>query len=350
MRLPILSNLATRRRLSKNYDKVFGPLIPDEEILFDGSFDDTALDKARGAALIGQWEPAVDLLEQSKHDAALRQQRLCVLSGTAATDSSIWLELWQAVHPDAGDALLVEAYGRIWYAWDIRGGNSNHLTDGARLHAFTELVSRSEPDLRQAAKVDPLDAAPWAGLLLVATGAGRPLVWTEEVLAEVNVRVPGHYWAHSQMLQYLCAKWHGSHQHMFDFANAAAKNAAPGDPLRMLPVQAWFEYALSDDVEDNEVITWTRPEAMAAVDHALKGGGPRTHPKAAADRGLLAYALYQQSRYAEALREFRIIGNRASTDWWDRMPSDNDAITDFLETRDVVASVVAARGLPVLSA
>ncbi|MDG4857658.1 hypothetical protein P8605_05720 [Streptomyces sp. T-3] len=341
VRVPIITSFKSRRRYHRNYDRVIAPLVPDDEVRFDGT-DDDELDAARGAALAGRWMPAARLLAADRQDAALHQERMEWLATMAGTETRGWLDAWLSARPDDPDALTLHGCALVHHAWEIRGGAADDRTDGSRLAAFRELVAQAEPVLRRATRSAPLDATPWAGLAQVGLGVGYPAERMREILTEVESRAPGHYSAHRTVLQYFCPKWWGTHEELFAFARSASDVPA-GHPLRMLPVQAWFEYA--DDQDEPASCVWSRPEAVTAVDRALEGGGPSWHPAVAEDRSLLAYALYEQSRYLECYEQFRIIGGRASSSWWSRVES-FDGPAEFLDKRSTVAAMVVCSNLP----
>ena len=62
--------------------------------------------------------------------------------------------------------------------------------------------------------------------------------------AQVVRRHPTHLVAHQQMLQFLCRKWFGSTEEMFDFARTAAAKAPAGSLLPELVVVAHIEHWL----------------------------------------------------------------------------------------------------------
>ncbi|MEG3634848.1 hypothetical protein [Micromonospora palythoicola] len=66
-----------------------------------------------------------------------------------------------------------------------------------------------------------------ARTFLVVSARGREVHPAEarRRFDEVVTRHPGHRLAHEHMLQYLCRKWSGSHEQMFEFAREAFAKA-----------------------------------------------------------------------------------------------------------------------------
>jgi hypothetical protein len=124
------------------------------------------------------------------------------------------------------------------------------------------------------------------------------------VWSDLTNRDPYHYEAHRSALQYWCAKWHGSRELAFDFAERAAAAAPPGALLRALPLLAWWEHRPKGGTPGEAYRT---PEVRAMVDATLAdaAAAPPRHPYLADVRHLLAYILMMQDRPEQALEQFR---------------------------------------------
>ncbi|MFJ2738833.1 hypothetical protein ACIO3O_04115 [Streptomyces sp. NPDC087440] len=308
---------------------------------FDPSLGDGELDHALGAALAGQWLPAAVLLSASAGDEELRTHRVWVLAELAGRERA-WLDAWRAARPGDRDGEVLHALALVTGAWEVRGSAGVRFTASERLAAFHELLAAARPVIGGIARRFPEDSVPWLALVQLGVGLGAPAGLFDEWTGELFRRAPAHRYGHDIALQYRCEKWYGSHEEMFAFADEVAGRAEAGSPLRILPVQAWFEYFAR--TEDGSV--WERPEAVAAVDGALEGGGPGAHPYVNMDRGLLAYALYAQERHAEAFAQFRAIGRSASERYWSQI-GEYQGRVEFLEAREDLAAYIAMKGIKV---
>src|SRR6185503_2333446 len=74
---------------------------------FDPAFDDLDLAEARDELAQGRWEPARDLLEDTRSNWDRRAHRVKVLADTVA--ASAWIERWQALDPHNADAATLRA-------------------------------------------------------------------------------------------------------------------------------------------------------------------------------------------------------------------------------------------------
>ena len=206
--------------------------------------------------------------------------------------------------PNALDALIAErasepaalllrgAYDVRW-AWSARGVGGGSTVTRAQFEVFFERLRRAERDLLRAAQLDPADPAAWGQLLI----SGRGLeIGKAELLArfaEVQRRAPGLWGPHTQMLQGLCAKWHGSHEEMFEFARRASAGAGPGSPLHALVAIAHYEryLAIGDDAERAEYARGepVRTELESVAHQALASEVLRQSPAGRMARDVLAY-------------------------------------------------------------
>src|SRR6185436_114566 len=77
--------------------------------------------------------------------------------------------------------------------------------------------------------------------LVSARALNAPREEALERLAELRRRDAHHAYGHHMMLVFLCEKWHGSHEEMFDFARSASGQAPDGSRLHALIANAHLE-------------------------------------------------------------------------------------------------------------
>ncbi|WP_052489030.1 hypothetical protein, partial [Streptomyces sp. 150FB] len=158
-----------------------------------------------------------------------------------------WLDDWLAAEPENPDAVLVKADLLVKQAWEIRTEARAQDVSKDQFQAFFALLDDAVPTLSAAAELNPADPVPWQVALAHATGSQAPREVFDAYWHEAVARAPHHYGCHVAALQYVCDKWHGSHEEMFEFAERAAEGALPGSLLHALPLLAAFEYEVVAD-------------------------------------------------------------------------------------------------------
>ncbi|MFD3514129.1 hypothetical protein [Streptomyces sp. NPDC058657] len=264
---------------------------------------DAALQRACRAASRGRWEPAAELFADAGQDwerRALYAQRLGHL---AAWRSDGWLKAWQEARPEGRDVALVVARARVVYAWKLRGHARAVQTSRKQFEGFHRELRTSRGDLARAAALHPDDPSPFIAEIWTALGLGYPNREMHALWAEITVRAPHHFEAHTSALQYWTAKWQGSNKLAREFAEKAAAGAPPGSLLSVLPLLAWYEaegYELGEPGFRSARIRALTDAALADV--ALADAH---HPRLPEVRHVLAYFLYMQGRYRAAREQFR---------------------------------------------
>jgi hypothetical protein len=233
-----------------------------------------------------------------------------------------WIPRWVAAEPRSTLPRLVQGVHAVYWAWEARGAAYADQTPQSRLQLFFHRVVFADNCLDEVAQRDPHDTT--ARAFLLNSGIGRQVDINEQGrrFTEVVRRHPHHKWAHGAMQQYLCAKWHGSHEQMFAFARQAARNAPAGSPLHGAIAEAHLEKyvdlgragASAGYLEQPEVTA----ELMAAAERSVlhpayerRPGWPRLH-------NTFAFVLHRADQYQEAYRLYQEIGDDHITEHpWD---------------------------------
>ncbi|MEM9467210.1 MAG: hypothetical protein AAGA90_17690 [Actinomycetota bacterium] len=148
---------------------------------------------------------------------------------------------------ESGSALAMAHLGqaRAAEAWKIRGTMYAHeVTDDIR-DAFLLALEEAEATLQEAVRMDPAMAEPWVGLMSTGRGLELRKEEVERRFVEVHAREPFRPDACHQMLQTFTAKWIGSHEEMFQFAEWIQREAPADSPCADLMPMAHIEYVLS---------------------------------------------------------------------------------------------------------
>lgn len=222
----------------------------------------------RGLLERGDWRPVATALERLDR----REQEFYVQVLTDWRGFPPWIdEWWQATAGTSPLAWLVRGRHAIYWAWEARSSRraSQVGEDAARL--FFDRLQLAETDLWQATELDPLDAAPWAFLVISARGLQHERAEEERRFEEAQKRNPESHVAHSMMLVALCEKWGGSHAAMFAFAREASAKAPEGSGLHALVAQAHVErwlYFLMEEDRDGAAAHFSDPGVRAEVAEA----------------------------------------------------------------------------------
>ncbi|MFE5241432.1 MULTISPECIES: DUF4034 domain-containing protein [unclassified Streptomyces] len=324
-----LTALFTIPRVLRHSDAIGADLPPDDAVVLDAP--DSSLRAALAAAAAGDHAPAAELLAGTRRHAQWERRDTVVSRlARASLHHPGWLDSWLEASPEDPDAVLVKADQYVYQAWQIRTGARARHVEADQFKAFHAVLRDAVPVISAAAELNPDDPVPWRIALTQARGIQAPREVFDTYLAEANERDPHHEGCHVQALQYLCAKWFGSHEEMFAFAERAAEQAPPGSRLHALPLQAVVEYLIADEETPGPDPYTPRAEAAVARAQALSESYAPGDREAAGFRNHLAMVLWSMNRYEEALTAFRSIGVHATTFPWTYF---GEARAEFLEAR-----------------
>jgi hypothetical protein len=278
-------------------------LVPQAALVDEPSTGIPPIDSAADAAASGVWKPAAALLADSYRQWDYRAGAVMSLARVAANEDE-WLAAWRAAEPDNAHIDVVDCAALTQLAWQLRGTKRAAETSAEQVADFHRVLVRAEAAANRATRLLPDDPTAWFTLLIIARGRGYDRARFDEVWQGLTERAPLHRRAHSSALQYRCAKWCGSHEQMFDFAERAA-TLSPS--LSLLVVQV----ASEKEADDPKV--WQQSKVRDAVDtfvNWLGTNGPDT-VDLRDDLGWAALGLVKIGRGAEAIPLFQRLGPHA---------------------------------------
>ncbi|CAM5424804.1 hypothetical protein [Streptomyces abikoensis] len=273
---------------------------PDPELL-------GAVEEARRSQ---DWKPAAELLSRT-HDPEQRWQRVQTLAGAAVRELSeapgtggLWLRHWRVVAPEDAGGAAVQAEFLVQQA--LRDPSSQD---------YRMILEEARTVCAEAARLAPEDVVPLIVELGVARGTGAGEAEFQSVWERLVARAPQHMGAHLAALRYWSAKWHGSREKAYAFAQRAAAGAAKGSLLPALPLFAVHDHLPDVNVVQglyrSEVITRAVEGAQFAALHA-----PSDHPVLPHVRHLLVWFLVNAERYPEAIEQLRRVdGHIGAVPW-----------------------------------
>jgi hypothetical protein len=294
-------------------------------VSFDPAYDDRAVLDAVAALRAGDRRPAAALLRETGDDWDRKAHRVNRLAHDE--DCHRTIAEWVAAEPGSADAHMVNARALVVQGWAIRGSAYARYVRESAWSDFFDRLHAADAALSAAMARAPQDPTPWGIAVLLARGLQVPRTEFERRWDGLVQRDPAHVTGHYHALQYLCAKWSGSHDEMFGFADRASAAAPPGSPLHALSLFAVIEYAMAltdgQEAGQTEALFWKGFQAAQAVDRAVdlwekpaaeKGTPP--HARAVFDRMHLAFCASRIGSGAVAARQFRAMGPYCSDMPW----------------------------------
>ncbi|MFD7032879.1 hypothetical protein ACFWAR_33145 [Streptomyces sp. NPDC059917] len=280
----------------------------------------------------GDWQAGAAWVEAAGRNWEERYTRVYVLGEEAAEDDG-WLRAWRAARPADPTAAAIDADSALTVASNVRGALRANQTSREQFRVFHELQRKAQVLVEEAqALADPADPTPYILEQPVALGLGYSNERYRALSAEIVKRDPKNLSAHVRSLQYWCAKWHGSHEEAMAYAREAAALGGPGDLLTLLPLYAYFEQETHEDDLDPDVY-FKEPEVVAAATAALAdlAAAAPDDRRALRLRHMLAWFLYWQDRYPEAIEQFRHVDGYIGTAPW---TYSGDPAARYLKARD----------------
>lgn len=294
-------------------------------VSFDPAYDDRAVLPCVLALRGGDWRPAAALLQHTGHDWDRKAHQVNRLAHGRGARRAI--AAWVAAQPYSPDAHLTHARALLAQAWDIRGHSYAKQVPKKAWGGFFEHLQAADAATGLAIELAPGDPTPWAVAVMLARGLQVPRDEFDRRWAGLSRRDPLHVDGHYHAMQYLSAKWSGSHEEMYAFADRVSDTAPLGSPLHLLPVFAVTEYRLAllrrssrvgplrdfskgaqvRRAVERAVELWEKPSARSGVS---------LHAKAVFDRTHLAYNAWFNGAKAVAARQYRAMGPYSSELPW----------------------------------
>ncbi len=281
-------------------------LPPDSAVTGAKFIADARLAEAVTAYRAGDWQPGAALLADLGTDWDRRAHAVQQL-GDAAADDEGPLKAWR--ESGSADAAAVHAQGLVALAWQIRTSFTPEHVSEDQWAGFFRVLEDAEAATRAAAEAAPDDPTPWWTMVTVARGRQYENDDFRAVWAELVARDPLHRQGHEQALQYWCAKWFGSHEQMFAFADEAVAKA---------PKLAGLGLVAAHEAEEKKVEAWKSDRTGRALDVVLPwlAGEGQDHPANLRDRAYAAKALVVNGRCDEAVEQFKVLGVHADALIW----------------------------------
>ncbi len=263
----------------------------------------------------GNWQPLrAAIVKASKNWA--RRSFMIAIGGEYPTLQP-WIEDWLAKEPKKSAPHLVAAVNHWHYASALRGDGWGDTVSEKGMEGMFQQLAKSYQYAVKATKIAPSDPTPWS----ILTGIARPMEQSRErvdsFFKNAVKLAPEHFATHQQMLQYVCEKWMGSHDEMWDFVKSATAQLPFGSLLFSLIPAAHIENAILDYDDPDEYFSSAQVRsAVKSAFQQMHDGADRTSPDAIAAYNLFAYALTSCEAYKDARVAFSVLRNRMTETPW----------------------------------
>ncbi len=149
---------------------------------------------------------------------------------------------WIEEYPKAAEVRLVSGAQALEWAWQARGyGLGDEVTD-EQWEAFHARLAFARRELEEALACDPSDPTAYGYLLRCARGESWQLADATELYRKATQGGEPLPWLASfQYCTFLCQKWYGSHEQMFEFARAASRSSPAGADVHAMVAYAHIE-------------------------------------------------------------------------------------------------------------
>ncbi|MCB2413064.1 hypothetical protein LGT39_09440 [Demequina sp. TTPB684] len=131
-------------------------------------------------------------------------------------------------------------------AWLVRGRAHAEHTAAANFRGFHALLKEADEFMMWAAQQWPTEPSLWIPLLTSARGLQYPREVLDQRAGTLHRLEPWNFAAAHQYLQFVCAKWFGSHEEMYRVARIFLQ-APPGSAVRAMIATAHIERAIAVD-------------------------------------------------------------------------------------------------------
>ena len=170
-------------------------------------------------------------------------------------------EIGAPLPPRGQHPALAAVEGGLRYVWAhrLRGFATADLTSDQQAMDMAGMAFQAQDLLADAAEATPDDSALHAFRIRALMLTGGPDGAFEAICDDLMATGEPNLLAEMARLNYLCAKWHGSHAEMYAVADAAAEDP-PNAAFLALKARAWieewlYEMAMNDVPEEKRAFT-----------------------------------------------------------------------------------------------
>lgn len=220
------------------------------------------------------------------------------------------------IAPQSSLYFTVHGSFMITYAWDARGGGPADSVTEPNAKLFSERLTEAEAAFENAWKLDQKNALAPTKMITVAMGLGRSRARMETWYERAMQAEPDNYTACHYKLLYLEPKWRGSDKEMIDFGRQCLKagNWKMRIPFILIRAHETLSRYPRGDRKDPATQTdrgYFKNGAAWDDIRDVYEGYLKHFPESHGDRSYYALLACWSGKWAEAHRQFDILGDKA---------------------------------------
>jgi hypothetical protein len=308
--------------------KLFGNSNPQAET----PDDDPEAKRLRAAQKKNDWRTVQDFFGRL-NDPNDREFYTAVLSDWKRRPD--FFDIWVNASPKCAEAWLLRGAHGVRWAWEARSGAQAEQVAEEAWAIFFERLKQAWGDLNQAVELNPADPTPFGQLIPCAMGLQLEKEIVFKCLEHTLAREVISWQAHSAVLWFICKKWYGSHEEMFDFARSVSASAPDGHGVHaLIPIahhERWLYAAAFDHDEELTGNYYEQPEVKRElVDAYNKSLGSNAHRPNKLTRwqsSFFAVGLLRSGAFRQALTELERLDNRVPEYPWAQLGDPVDRFT-----------------------
>ncbi|MQS05427.1 hypothetical protein, partial [Streptomyces alkaliterrae] len=237
------------------------------------------------------------------------EQHISLTKGDAPVRDGRWLRAWRAEQPQDAGGAQVYAQFLVWQALGEPDSADHRI-----------ILEEARNVAHEAAALADADPTPHITELFVARALGYRRADFESLWHQVVRRAPAHMGAHLAALPYWSAKWHGSREESYSFAQSAAATAPAGSLLPALPLFAVYDHLPDVNLVHSMYQTKVVEDAIEAAEFAVDSV-PDEHPVRPHVLHMLLCLLVRAERYQEAMEALRVVDGYVGAVPWVESPN-----------------------------
>jgi len=201
------------------------------------------------AVIAGNW-PAAEAAYRTATTDAEREHMLWVSSETGGRPDR--LDPWVEGSAAPGLALMLRGKMGVRWAWDARSSARAEHVSAEMFQEFFSRLRTADADLLRATEELPDSPIPWIGLITTARGLQIPREEAENRYIN-HVERGAVLEGHQSFQQFMCAKWFGSHDDMWEHAEFVASSSPDGSTALSVVAMAFLEHWMDASGSDNRI-------------------------------------------------------------------------------------------------
>jgi hypothetical protein len=254
-----------------------------------------------------------------------------------------FFDVWVDASPKCADAWLLRGTHGIKWAWEARSGAKAEQVADEAWPIFFERLKQSWMDLDRVSELNPADATPFGQKIPCAMGLQLDKKVVFDCLSNTLARSQHSWQAHSAVLFYICKKWYGSHEEMFEFARSVSNAMPEGSGMHaLIPIahhERWiYAVAFEQDMDLAEKYfdqPEIRDEILSAYNRSLGSPAHRPNKSTRNQSSFFALGLVRTQSFDQALFELNRLDDRVPEFPWVQL---GDPVERYSKAKEIASA------------